>query len=455
MAELVSINPATGEELGRVPVATADGVRAKVASLRERAAEWQGVSSVQRAAHVHQAAKVIRERSKALAELMTREQGKPIRESTGEVENAADRLDYFCETGLRALAPIEETLPSGIRMKTRFQPIGVVAAIKPWNFPIGIPLWTIGPALLAGNTLLFKPSERTPLLGEAIVDVFRAGGLPGGVLEIVHGADDAGRAVVASDVDMIAFVGSQAAGREIMRGSADRLRRVVLELGGKDPMIVCADADLEKAVDGAIVGTFRNCGQVCCGVERIYVEKSVCGEFLAAVVERTQRLRVGDGLRPDTDVGPMNREEEVQRVERHIADAVSKGARVLAGGRRIRGQFFEPTVITGVRDDMLIAREETFGPVMPVVAVESIEEAIDLANSTDFGLTATVWTRDLGKAQRIALEVQAGTIGINQPVGSLVQAPWGGVKKSGIGRMLGPEAVREFTQVVNYRFPPA
>jgi len=451
--DLVSINPATGEALGRVPVASAEEVRARIAALKEGAAAWRKTPLEERMRILGRVSLLIRERTELMARLMTREQGKPLRESRAEVANAAERLDYFCATAERALEPMRETLSDGTRLVTRFEPVGVVAAIKPWNFPVGIPLWTIGPALLAGNTVLFKPSERTPLLGEKIRELIREAGASERVFDVVHGEDDVGRAIVASDVEMIAFVGSQAAGREIFRESAAHLRRLVLELGGKDPMIVCADADLQGAVDGAVAGTFRNCGQVCCGVERIYVERPLFDPFLEAVVERVKRLRVGDGSEEGTEVGPMNREEEIRRVERHLEDAVSRGARVLAGGHRIGNLFFQPTVITDVKPDMLLAREETFGPVMSVAAVASVQEAVREANSTEFGLTASVWTNNARRGEEIARRLRAGTIAVNQTVGSIVQAPWGGVKKSGIGRMLGPEAAREFTETVNYRFP--
>lgn len=444
MREIVSLNPANGEELGRVLVAGAPEVQRKIEAIRK---SLPAPPLGERIALVRRAAKAMRADAAALAELVTHEQGKPLREARAEVDNAADRLDYFCDSAPASLAPVEQRLP-GLRSVTRFQPVGVVAAIKPWNFPVGIPLWTIGPALLAGNGVLFKPSERTPLIGQKIFEYFRES-----PIEIVQGADETGRAIVKSDVEMISFVGSQAVGREIMRESAPHLRKLTLELGGKDPMIVCADADLEAAVAGAVSGTFKNCGQVCCGVERVYVEQPVFGAFVSAVVERVKKLKVGDGSDPATDVGPMNAEEQLATVERHLRDAVGKGARILTGGRWLGGLYFEPTVLTNVRDDMLLTQEETFGPIMPVTPVKDVDEAIARANATEFGLTATVWTRDLEKADRIAVRLQAGTVGINQTVGSIVQCPWGGVKKSGIGRMLGPEAVREFTNPVNYRFP--
>ncbi len=442
--DLVSINPATGKEIGRVPVSDAGEVHRKISGLREK---LPAADLDTRLGWVRDAAAGIRDRVEDLARLMTEEQGKPLGESRGEVANSAVRLDYFCDTARAALAPVEADLGNA-RSVTRFQPIGVIGAIKPWNFPFTIPLWTIGPALIAGNAIIFKPSERTPLLGEAIAELF-----PDAPMETIHGADEVGKAIVDSDVDMISFVGSQAVGAEIMRKSADRIRPLTLELGGKDPMIVCGDADLEAAVEGAVTGTYRNCGQVCCGIERIYVEKNLYDAFLEKVVARAQTLKVGNGMEPGVEMGPMNREEQITTVERHLEDAKSKGARILTGGSRIEGLFFQPTVITGLNSDMVITREETFGPVMNVTPVENVDEAVSRANGIPFGLTATVWSRDIERADRVGQQLQAGTIGINQFVGSLAECPWGGVKSSGIGRMLGPEAVREYTATVNYRFP--
>ncbi len=441
--EMTSFNPATGKEIGKVPVTDPSDIQKKVDSLRERIPT---VNLETRLSWVRSAAERIREQVKDLARLMTEEQGKPIAESMGEVANSAVRLDYFCDTAPQALAPVEADLGNA-RSVTRFQPIGVIGAIKPWNFPVTIPIWTIGPALLAGNSILFKPSERTPLLGEAIAKLF-----PEAPMETVHGADEVGKAIVDSDVDMISFVGSQAVGSEIMKKSADRIRPLTLELGGKDPMIVCGDADLDLAVEGAVTGTYRNSGQVCCGIERIYVDKSIYNAFLEKAVEKARALKVGNGLDPDVQMGPMNREEQIATVERHLQDAQAKGAKILTGGKRIEGLFFEPTVITGLTSDMIITRQETFGPVMNVTPVDGVEDAITRANGIPFGLTATVWSQDEEKADRIGQKLQAGTIGINQFVGSVAECPWGGVKSSGIGRMLGPDAVREYTSTVNYRF---
>lgn len=274
-------------------------------------------------------------------------------------------------------------------------------------------------------------------------------------MEIVYGADDLGKAIVASTAQMIAFVGSQAAGRYIMENSTHNFRKLALELGGKDPMIVCADCDFDKTVSGTIAGVFKNCGQTCCSVERIFIERGIFDRFSEEVTKAASRIRVGDGLDPNSQMGPLCRQEDIERVERLIADAVSKGAKILCGGKRIEraGFFFEPTVITNVSDDMLLMMEEIFGPVMVLIPFENIEEAIERANGTPFGLTASVWSSDLTRTDQIARRLEAGTIAINQVAASIVECPWGGVKSSGMGRMLGPEAVREFTETVNYRYP--
>lgn len=452
--ELISINPANLEEVGGVAATEPNEISDKVAKLRSHLPNWRRTPLQERIEIVKRAAELIREESASISELMTREMGKVFSEAKGEVDNSAYRLDYFAKMAPEELKPWEKVL-TGVRSVTKFQPIGIVAAIKPWNFPVGIPLWSIAPALLAGNVVLFKPSERTPLVGQRIFEIFQKAGLPNGVMEIAHGADEVGKAIVATDVEMIAFVGSQAVGQYIMEKSASNFRKLALELGGKDPMVVCNDCDFDSTVNGAIAGVFKNCGQVCCGVERIFVEQNIYEQFSEAVVEKTEQLRVGDGLDPKTDIGPLSSPEDVERIEHFLEDALSKDARILCGGNRIKGKgfFFEPTVITDVNSNMLITKEETFGPVMVLTPYNNIEDVITIIDESGYGLTASVWSSDINKADQIAQRLPAGTIAINQVVGSIVECPWGGVKRSGIGRMLGPEAVREFTEMVNYRYP--
>lgn len=452
--ELISVNPATLEIVGKTPTTEPSRIPAIVNRLRCGFYEWRDVRLEKRIQIIERAAEIFRKKSDSISELVTKEMEKIFSEAKGEVDNAAYRLEYFARTATKALAPWEEDI-AGVHSISRFQPVGVVAAIKPWNFPVGIPLWSIASALLAGNAVLFKPSERTPLVGESIFRIFQEAGLPENVMEIVHGAEEVGKAIVASDVDMIGFVGSQTVGRYIMKNSTHNYRKLALELGGKDPMIVCADCDFEKTVAAAVAGVFKNCGQVCCSVERIFVPQEIFESFSEEVVKKVAELKVGDGLNPKNNMAPLSHSEELERVERHLKDAVTKGAKILYGGRRIgrRGHFFQPTVITDVTDEMLLLKEEIFGPVMVLIPYKNIDEVIAKANSTNFGLTASVWCADICGADKIARQLQAGTVAINQVVSSTVECPWGGVKGSGVGRMLGPEAVREFTEIVNYRYP--
>jgi len=450
----VSIDPATEEVLAEIPTASEREVGEAVARARRAQPGWAARPIEERAACLSLAADLLDRGLEELARLETREQGKVIAESRAEVADAANRIRWFAEKGPAVLSPREETAP-GVRGIVEYAPVGVVAAIKPWNFPVQIPIWTVAPGLLAGNTIVFKPSEQTPLVGARIVEIFREAGVPEEVLVLVQGADAVGRALVEAEVDMIGFVGSQAAGISIAVAAAKDLKKVALELGGKDPMIVLADADLEATAAGAVKGAFRNCGQVCCSVERIYVERSIRGALLEAIVERTRALRIGPGLDETREIGPMVSPEERSRVVEMVGEARARGAEVLAGGaaRDGRGFFIEPAVVTGVPAEARIARIETFGPVLEVEAVDSVDEAVERANALPYGLTASVWSRDVERAAAVARRLDAGTRAVNQTIGSLVQMPWGGRKRSGIGRMLSLEGIREFADPVTLRLP--
>jgi succinate-semialdehyde dehydrogenase/glutarate-semialdehyde dehydrogenase len=335
----------------------------------------------------------------------------------------------------------------GRSSRVEYRPLGVVGIISPWNFPWAIPLGEIVMALMAGNTVVLKPSELTPLVALKIGDVFRRAGLPAGALEVVTGDGSTGAALVEADVDKLMFTGSVATGRRVAEAAAQRLIPVVLELGGKDPMLVLADADIEQAASAAVWGAFANSGQACASVERCYVHESVADEFLRRVVEKTRALRQGVG--ESADVGAMSSERQLQTVEEHVRDAVARGARVLTGGGRApqrpeqdangQGFFHEPTVLTGVDHSMQAMREETFGPTLPVMVFQTEDEAIRLANDSPFGLTASVWTRDIRRGRKLAARIEAGTVMINEVLYThgIAQTPWGGVKQSGLGRTHG------------------
>lgn len=436
-------------------VASPSEVQTSVAKSRRAQKDWAARPLAYRTDVLTRLAKLIREKEDWLERALTEEQGKVLRESKWEVPDAANRLDYFVSVADEVLAPEEGVVPGRFRYRNIRKPLGVIGAVKPWNFPFTIPLWTIAPAVMLGNSIVFKPSEYTPRMGRIIGEMFRDAGLPEGVLEMVYGGDETGKALVSSDVEMISFVGSQAAGRDIMRSSADHLRKLALELGGKDPMIVCADADFDAALTGAVMGSYRNAGQVCCSAERIFVDAAIFDRFVEASEQKMRALKIGPGLDESSDMGPLISEEQRERVRTHMADAKSKTDKFIEGGQKIpdRGFFMAPSIAVNPNERALVLTQEVFGPIMTLVKVKDAEDAVERANRTTFGLTASVWTKDIERGARIAERLEAGTVAVNQPVGSVAQCPWGGVKHSGIGRLLGIEGMREFTQTVNLRTP--
>jgi acyl-CoA reductase-like NAD-dependent aldehyde dehydrogenase len=371
--------------------------------------------------------------------------GKPLAAARKEAGNLAPGIRNLVAAASAALAPIEAREGS-VRTRITREPLGVVAAITPWNFPLGMAREVLVPALVAGNTVVFKPSPLVPLTGAALAEVFQAE-LPPDVLRLVQGGDETGKALVAAPIDMVGFVGSVEAGRHIMAACAGGLKRLVLELGGKDPMIVCADADLEAAAAYAVRESMRNSGQVCCAVERIYVEAPAAPRFTDLVVKAARALTVGD---PHDEVfmGPMASAEQRAHVLSQLADARSRGAKVLIGGRAMPGPgfFLEPTVVTGVDDSMDLSRRETFGPVAAIRTVETAEEAVGLANASPYGLGASVWTKDTERGRRLAARLESGQVGVNRGLGGAGDPPWCGVKQSGFGFLGSPDGYRQFTR---------
>ena len=444
MEMLESFDPATGEVVGTVPVTPPGEVQSVVDAARGVQPGWAALGLERRARLLKSVADTFDRKVEEHAELMTREMGKPLKESRAEARRlGGPGLEREVDEMVEALLP--ETLASGaLRSTVHFDPLGVAGAITPWNFPMAMPSWMILPALMAGNTVVFKPSEETPLCGQAYADVLREV-LPGDVLRVVHGADAQGKALVRSDVDMIAFTGSREAGKDILREASDTLKRVVLELGGKDPMIVLDDADLEAAAGFAAMNSFRNCGQVCVSTERIFVVDEVADAFEEALAELTSAMTTGYGL-DEVDVGPMVNRRQRDHVLAQIDAAVEAGARVLAGGTGHHDNFVAPTVLGDVTDDMDIASVETFGPVACVTRVSSVDEAVERANDTPFGLGAVVFGADEERAEAVGRRLRAGMVGINRSAGGVPGTPWVGARESGFGYHKGKAGHRQFTQ---------
>jgi succinate-semialdehyde dehydrogenase/glutarate-semialdehyde dehydrogenase len=370
--------------------------------------------------------------------------GKPLADARAEIRSCAEETAQVLAEVAEATAP-EELEDERVSSTIYRDPYGVCAAITPWNFPFSMPHWLVLPALATGNAVVLKPSEETPLIGQAYADLLGQV-LPPDLLQVVHGDDVQGSALVAADIDLIAFTGSRAAGKHILGAAAGRLKRVILELGGKDPLIVLGDADLDRAARFAARNSFRNAGQVCVATERIYVAAEVADAFIEKLVAETDKFPTGDGLDQRTRVGPMVNSAQRDRVLALIDRAVEDGAQVAAGGTGHEGNFVQPTVLVGVRPDMEIAREETFGPVACVSVVEGDDEAVRLANDSPFALGAVVFGADRARTDRIARRLQAGMIGVNQSVGGARGAPWVGARESGYGFHSSRDGHRQFTQ---------
>ena len=444
MTMLESFDPATGDVVGRVRVTPVDQVQSVVHRARAAQRSWSDLGLEGRAGLLQETAAEFDERVEEHAELITREMGKPLGEARAEARRlGGDGLRREIDEMVEALLP--ETVTSGSLVSTvHFDPLGVVGAITPWNFPMAMPGWMILPALVAGNAVVFKPSEETPLSGQAYADVLGSV-LPDDVLQVVHGADMQGEALVRSEVDMIAFTGSREVGKLILREAAGTLKRVVLELGGKDPMIVLEDADVDAAARFAAMNSFRNCGQVCVATERIFVLDPVADAFEVALTRLAEEVTVGPGLE-ESDVGPMVNVRQRDHVLAQIESAVDAGARVLAGGSGHQDNFVTPTVLSDVTDDMDVASAETFGPVACVSRVSSVDEAVRRANDTPFGLGAVVFGGDEERAAAVGRRLSAGMVGINRSAGGVPGTPWVGARESGFGFHKGPAGHRQFTQ---------
>jgi succinate-semialdehyde dehydrogenase/glutarate-semialdehyde dehydrogenase len=445
--EIVCINPATGQENGRVPLLSASEVQAAVRRARQAQPAWSRLSYRYRADAILRAREIVLAHVDDIAGLISRETGKPPAEATSmEVVPTLDLMYYFAHNTKKLLRRDKINIGQyGLMGRSSYlvyKPLGVVGIISPWNFPWATPLDEVVMALMAGNAVVLKPSELTPLTALKISQVFKQARLPEGLLEIVTGDGSTGGALVEAGVDKVMFTGSVATGKKVAEAAAKHLTPVVLELGGKDPMVVLDDANLENAARAAVWGGFCNAGQACASIERLYVHESIAREFTERVVDETRKLKVGPPDGEAVDVGSMTNERQLRIVEDHIQDAVEQGARIETGGHRIGnsdGWFHEPTVVTNVDHSMDVMRDETFGPVLPIMTFKTDDEAVRLANDSIYGLTASVFTSDIGRGRRIAEQIDAGTVMINEVVytHAIAQTPWGGVKQSGYGRTHG------------------
>ena len=444
-ATLESLNPATGARLGAVPITAPHDVQAVVDAVAKVQPFWSQLTLRDRARYMQRAAQVLLDESDEIRDLISSEQGKPRNEAFSmEILPTIDALSWVARDGQQILADEPVAMPQ-LFLKTKqsafvYEPLGVIGVIAPWNYPWSIPFGEVAIALMAGNGVVLKPASLTPLIGERIVRVFERAGVPEGLVRTVHGPGT-GAAVVESSVAKIFFTGSVDTGRGVGESCARQLKGSVLELGGKDPMVVLADANLAHAVSGALWGGFANAGQTCAGIERVYVIRDVADRFIAEVVRGAQALRIGDPLSWDTEIGPMVSREQFELVDELVRDAVAAGATQHCGGpveppAGLSGDFYAPTVLTGVTHEMRIMREEIFGPVVPIIVCDSEDEALALANDSEFGLGASVWTSDRARGERFAAELQAGMVWINDHMFShgACQCAWGGIKESGLGR---------------------
>ncbi len=431
-------NPATGERLGSVPNAGRDETRDAIAAAAAAFPAWRARTGKERGALLRAWFDLIMQNQEDLATLMTLEQGKPLAESRGEVAYGAAFIEWFAEEAKRTYGDIIPGHARDKRILVTKEPIGVVGCITPWNFPIAMITRKVGPALAAGCTTVVKPASQTPFSALALAALAEQAGLPPGVLNVVTGAarDIGGELTSNPLVRKISFTGSTEVGKLLMAQSSTTVKQLSLELGGNAPFIVFDDADLDAAVEGAIVSKYRNSGQTCVCANRLLVQAPVYDAFAARLSAAVSRLTVGSGLEPGVTQGPLIDEAAVTKVEAHIADALAKGATLLRGGHRTApgGRFFEPTVLTGATEAMAIAREETFGPVAPLFRFETEADAIRMANATEFGLAAYFYGRDIGRIFRVAEALEYGIVGVNTGLISTEVAPFGGVKESGIGR---------------------
>jgi acyl-CoA reductase-like NAD-dependent aldehyde dehydrogenase len=451
--KLKTINPATEAVLKEYQIISKEQIDDKVKKAQNAFQDWKKDAS-KRTDLLHDFANELRKDKENLAKTATNEMGKAIKEARSEVEKCAWAMEYYADNGKIFLT--DEVVNTDARKTViKFQPIGVIGSIMPWNFPYWQALRFAAPSLMVGNTIVLKPASATLQCGIEIERTFNKVGLPEGVFQTLVGDSSIAESLIDSDINAVTFTGSVPVGAKVAQRATSQVKKTVLELGGSDPFIVCEDADIEKASDGAVKGRFINCGQSCIASKRFIVTKKVANEFTEKFVQKTEKLKVGDPLSDDTDIGPLVNARGLEKIESQVKDSVKEGAEVLIGGEhmdRRKGYFYIPTVLKNVTPKMLIAQEEVFGPVAPIIVASDEVEAIKLANDSEYGLGASIWTQDLDKAERLSSSIESGIVSVNNVVASDPRVPFGGVKKSGFGRELSRYGMLEFVNIKSVRF---
>ena len=451
-AELKTINPATEEVIDQYKIMTKEQINDKVRKAQNAFQDWKKDAS-KRTDLLHDFAAELRKNKENLARIATNEMGKAIKESRSEVEKCAWVMEYYADNG--TIFTTDEVINTDARKTViKFQPIGVIGSIMPWNFPYWQALRFAAPSLMIGNTIVLKPASATMQCGIEIEKTFNRVGLPDGVFQTLVGDSSVAESLIDSDINAVTFTGSVPVGAKVAQRATSQIKKTVLELGGSDPFIVCEDADIEKASDGAIKGRFINCGQSCIASKRFIVVKNVANEFIEKFVQKTEKLKVGDPLSDYTDIGPLVNASGLNKIDSQVKESVKEGAEVLTGGEPIgkKGYFYRPTVLKNVNPKMKIAQEEVFGPVAPIIVAGDEVEALNLANDSEYGLGASIWTQDLDKAERLSSSVESGIVSVNNVVASDPRVPFGGVKKSGFGRELSRYGMLEFVNIKSVRF---
>ena len=450
--QITTVNPATGEEIKTFAVMNKNQVFDLVGKAKRAFPEWKK-DYEKRRSYVYNLVEYLKKHKTDLAKVATSEMGKALKESIGEVEKCAWALEFYADHGDSFLS--DEVLNTDARKSfLTFEPLGVIGSIMPWNFPYWQALRFAAPCLMAGNVIVMKPSRVTMQSGIEIEKAFTESGMPDGIYQTVVGSVESANHLIDSDVNAVTFTGSTNAGAKVGERSAKNLKKCVLELGGSDPFIVSDDAIIEKAAEGAVKGRFINCGQSCVASKRFFVGKNVADEFIELFIKKASQLKVGDPMSMETDIGPISNKEGLETISGIVEDAKQKGAEVLLGGSKMDGKgfFYKPTILKNIKSDMRIATEETFGPVAPITVVENESEAVKLANESEFGLGASIWTKDLAKADKMSRRIDSGIVSVNNVVISDPRIPFGGIKHSGFGRELSRYGMLEFVNLKSVRF---